>query len=69
MTQPKPSRRPSHAVYLVEGEGKDTYWTKIGAAWAHDDGEGFNLSLSALPLNGRLVIRKPKAKDQGEAVA
>ncbi|GAA0022825.1 hypothetical protein IVB36_01390 [Bradyrhizobium sp. 35] len=50
-----------HAVYVVEGEGDNAFWTKIGAAWEHQDGKGFNIQLSCLPLNGRLVIREPKA--------
>lgn len=54
--------RPSHAVYVVEGEGQDAYWTRIGSAWAHSDGDGFNIQLSALPMNGRLTVRKPKAQ-------
>eukprot|EP01037_Dinobryon_pediforme_P017095 gene17095-17285_t len=66
MKQTRKSNRPSHAVYLVEGEGESAYWTKIGAAWAHEDGEGFNLQLAAVPLNGRLVIRKPKAQADRE---
>ncbi|MET4493551.1 hypothetical protein [Bradyrhizobium sp. LA7.1] len=49
-----------YAVYVVEGEGDKAYWTKIGAAWAHEDGKGFNINLSCLPLNGRLVVREPK---------
>ena len=28
-------------------------WTRIGAAWSHGDGKGFNIK-----LNGRLVIRE-----------
>jgi hypothetical protein len=55
-------KRPSHAVYVVDGEGENAFWTKIGAAWAHEDGEGFNLMLTAFPLSGRLVVRKPKPK-------
>lgn len=55
--------RPSHAVYVVEGEGESAYWTKIGSAWIHEDGEGFNLSLVAIPLTGRLVIRKRKEQE------
>jgi hypothetical protein len=31
--------------------------------WTHEDGEGFNLNLKAIPTSGRLVIRKHKAKD------
>ena len=53
--------RPTYAVYVVEGEGDNAYWTKIGAAWAHEDGEGYNISLTALPLNGRLVVRTAKS--------
>lgn len=60
------SRRPSHAVYIVEGEGESAFWTKIGAAWENDDGQGFNLQLSALPLTGRLVVRKPKPQAERE---
>ncbi|PRD44511.1 hypothetical protein C5748_07395 [Phyllobacterium phragmitis] len=51
---------PSHGVFLVEGEGDRAFWTKIGCAWQHGDGEGFNVALSALPISGRLVIRSKK---------
>jgi len=60
------SQRP-YAVYVVE-EGDDAYWTKIGAAWRHEDGKGFNISLSCLPVNGRLVVREPKV-DEADAEA
>ena len=49
-----------HGVFVVEGEGDKAFWTKIGAAWMHQDGKGFNIQLSCIPLNGRLVIREPK---------
>ena len=58
-----PNKRPTHSAYMVEGEGKEALWTEIGALWAHEDGQGFNLTLKALPLTGRLVIRQRKAKD------
>lgn len=54
-----------HAVYVVEGEGDSAFWTKIGAAWPHQDGKGFNIQLSCIPLNGRLVVREPKAEEAG----
>lgn len=57
------TNRPSHAVYVVEGEGDTAYWTKVGSAWPHQDGEGLNIALTVLPLNGRLVVRKPKAQE------
>lgn len=63
------SRRPSHRVYHVDGEGNQARWTNIGGAWVHDDNDGMNLSLDYLPTGttGRLVIRKvkPKTGNQG----
>jgi hypothetical protein len=58
----KSSKLPSHRVYAVTKNGKQSYWQPIGAAWAHSDGEGFNLKLEYLPLldGAEIVIRKPK---------
>ena len=53
------SNMPSHKVFVVEGEGEDAFWTRVGSAWVHKDGKGFNVTLSALPVNGRLVLREP----------
>lgn len=54
-----------HGVFVVDGEGEKAFWTKIGAAWLHEDRKGFNILLTAMPINGRLVIREPKpAEDQ-----
>lgn len=55
------SAAPSHNAYTVEdrGEDQDPFWLKIGAAWPHKDGKGFNVTLSALPLDGRVVLRLP----------
>jgi hypothetical protein len=61
MTQEK--KQPSHDVFVVTGEGKDAYWTKVGAAWENRDGLGYNLQLSALPLDGKLTMRFIKEKD------
>ena len=64
------SKRPSHRVYAVTKNGERNYWQAIGAAWAHSDGEGFNLKLDYLPLNGaKIVIRKPKAEEADTAAA
>lgn len=48
---------PTHTLFVVTGDGEKKRWTEIGAAWPHKDGEGFSLSLEALPANGRLVMR------------
>lgn len=40
-------------------------WTRIGAAWPHKDGKGFNIDLEYLPQKkGRIVLREEA--DQGE---
>jgi hypothetical protein len=55
------SKKPTHRIYAVTKQGAKPFWQKIGAAWAHQDGEGFSLKLEYLPLNGaEIVIRKPK---------
>lgn len=51
---------PSHGVFVVEGDGDRAFWTKIGCAWAHNDGQGYNVQLSAIPVGGRLIIRAKK---------
>lgn len=55
---------PSHGVFVVEGDGDRAFWTKIGSAWAHGDGQGFNVQLSAIPVGGRLIIRARKDGEQ-----
>lgn len=72
--QEQPKRKPTHAIYHVRGEGKSAYWTRVGAAWIHEDGEGLSLALDFVPVNadGRLVVRANKPTDgeqpqQGEA--
>jgi hypothetical protein len=62
MIKPR-ENRPSHDVFVVEGDS--AFWSRIGAAWKHDDGKGFNVNLTALPLNGKLVIREPKPREVG----
>jgi hypothetical protein len=46
------------------GNGKKAKtWTRIGAAFPHRDGTGFNIQLRAFPLDGRIVLLPP---DSGE---
>jgi len=50
--------KPDFRVYtVIKREGKDDYWLNLGVAFRHDDGEGFNLLLQAMPLDGKLVMR------------
>lgn len=55
------------AFTVVKREGADDFWLPIGAAFPHQDGEGFNLVLQALPIDGRVVLRTPKDEsDSGQ---
>ncbi|SOC48173.1 hypothetical protein SAMN05892877_14117 [Rhizobium subbaraonis] len=61
MSKDTTNTTPTHHVYVVEGKGDTAFWTKIGAAWQHADGNGLNITLTLLPLDGRVVIRTAKA--------
>lgn len=63
MSKDTTNTTPTHSVYVVEGKGDNAFWSKIGAAWQHADGNGLNLTLTLLPLDGRVVIRTAKAAD------
>jgi hypothetical protein len=58
---------PTHRVYAVTKDKKQSYWRPIGACWAHADGEGLSVKLDYLPLNGAdIVIRKSRAEESDE---
>jgi hypothetical protein len=61
------ARKPTHRVYQVTGEGKQAFWREIGAAWPHKDRRGFSITYHALPLTGRIVVRRIKPKAEGSA--
>lgn len=49
-----------YRVYsIIERPKQDDYWLNIGVAFPHENGDGFNVILQALPLsgNGKLVVR------------
>ena len=51
--------KPSHLAYVVEPLNENEgFWTCIGAVFAHKDQRGFNLVLRALPVGGRIVLRR-----------
>lgn len=55
--------KPAHTAYSVRDfTKKDTGtvnadWLKIGVAFLHKDGKGFDMALDAVPVNGRVVLR------------
>ena len=53
------------AFTVIKREGQDDFWLAIGAAFPHQNGDGFNIILQALPIpNGdgqcKIVLRPPK---------
>jgi hypothetical protein len=58
------TNKPTHRIYRVLGEAGKANWTPIGAAWPNRDGEGFSISCDAVPLTGRIVMRKIKPREQ-----
>ena len=62
--QTESNKGPDYIAYHVrEGDKGKKYWTRLGAAFAHKDGEGISIQLDVLPIgdfDGRLVLRVPK---------
>lgn len=53
------SKKPTHTAYQVREarNGGKGFWTRIGSAWVHADGNGFNVQLEVVPLDGRVTLR------------
>jgi len=57
------ARRPSHIAFHVRGgEDAKAYFNRIGSAFPHKDGEGYNILLDALPVDGKVVLRTPQER-------
>lgn len=60
-------KSPTHVAYQVrDREGQKGIWTRIGAAWPHNDGNGFNIQLDCVPLDGRITLRVATDKKDGD---
>jgi hypothetical protein len=54
------------AYHVVERSQDKKFWTRIGAAWDHEDGEGMTLQLDLVPAaGGRIVLRAPREDEAG----
>ena len=66
-------RWPTQAAYsaytVIKREGQDDFWLAIGAAFMHQDGDGYNIVLQALPIDGKIVLRLPKDDQTDSAEA
>lgn len=65
---PATGNAPTHRVYHVrkytDGQGQEkSFWTELGVAWRNKDGEGFNIQLTSIPLDGHLTLRPPRQRN------
>ena len=55
--------QPNYTAYtVIKRADAEDFWLAIGAAWLHQDGDGLNVILQALPIDGKVVLRLPKAE-------
>lgn len=60
-------QQPAFRAYtVIKREGQDDFWLPIGAAFVHQDNDGYNIVLQALPIDGRVVLRAPKEDDASQ---
>ena len=62
------TKKPAFVAYHVKNRdgGGEGYWTRVGVAFANNDGKGFNVLLDVIPLDGRITLRVPSEKPQSE---
>jgi hypothetical protein len=67
----KKGNAPTHNVVIGENRqsGREivTYWTKVGAAWAHEDGKLFMRIRDGLSVSGQIALFPVKEKIEADA--
>jgi len=59
------AKQPSYIAYQVrEGQDNKAHFNRVGAAFAHKDGQGHDVLLDAMPVNGRVTLRTPQERVQ-----
>jgi hypothetical protein len=59
------SKLPTYIAYQVQSrDGKKSFWRRIGGAWMHSDGNGLNIQIDALPIDGRITLRLPSKEER-----
>lgn len=66
-----PARIPDvnyHAYTVIKREGGPDFWLDIGEVEVQGDGQGFTITLNALPIDGKIICRRhyPKAENGRE---
>lgn len=56
-------KKPSHHAFQVnEGQDGKSYFNRVGAAFEHKDGQGYNIMLDSVPVDGRVTLRTPQER-------
>ena len=50
--------------YTTSGGEKKSSWTRVGVMFPARSGDGFSIMLDALPIDGKLVCRVPRERDE-----
>ena len=53
------NKAPAMIAWHIRKAGEKAYWDRVGAAFAHKDGQGFDVVLDAMPIDGRVTLRVP----------
>lgn len=61
-TKSQDNRGPAMIAWHIRKAGEKSYWDRVGAAFAHKDGSGYDVILDAMPIDGRVTLRVPSEK-------
>lgn len=57
------------AYSVKKTSGGKSIWTKIGAAYPHEQGAGLTVVLDAMPLGRRIILLEPDDDADGHSTA
>lgn len=57
---------PAFIAWHVSEKGERKFWTRIGASWRHQKGEGLTLQLDLVPVAGGRIVLLPPKEDRPE---
>ncbi len=62
-TENQGGKKPDYIAYNVQEtkQGKPVF-NRVGAAWQHKDGQGYEIQLDSMPVNGRVTLREMREK-------
>ena len=65
-------QQPAYRAFtVIKREGEEDFWLRIGPAFPHHSGDGYNVILQALPIPDgdgtcKIVLRPPKDDKNAE---